>query len=686
MLSLVYGPPYSSLKANFWKNLETTINSFGGVWVGIGDFNCILSQLKKQGGRPFASSSDGGFFGFITNNGLIDLGFQGRHLVSDCFINYYKNLFTSQHTQPSHHIDLSDIIPHSISSEENEALCAIPSDDEIKFVAFSFASSKSPGLDVQSCLSQFQTWSGLSINKRKLTITFSRNVPPSSKISLRNLIGLNQPTSKNFYLGLPTHIQRGHQAQFNIILEKINNRISGWKERHSQKHPFDKKSYCYLIGSSSSVNIWHDPWIPSIPSFTLTPITLLPDQKLVYELIFPETRQWNRALLHNLFDHDTTSSIQQIYIPFTLAADSIIWAKCPSGKFFVKSAYLADQNARFTISGPLTAVEWKKLWSMKFNERLKYHIWKIAWDVLPTREFLARRIVGLDSSCPRCHHPQESVVHILFECPFAIIVWRHTSIPINLSSIPPKSTSDWVKSFLNPVSLLSLYPSVAPSFSLLAAIMCDCIWWSRNKLIFEDLSNPPNQLAADINKFFNSHSEAWLSISPSTASQWCPPPTGWIKFNFDAAIRPNVTFISVVGSDPNGMIISICTAKEPPQSPIWGEAKAALLAMSTAVNLGYKFVIFEGNAKVVIESIVCSSSDPPWEISSIISDIHNLFSYFSISKFSFCYRSCNELARHLARWACISPNWGPQSISSIPPWVFCKKIDGSVPPFLSLPF
>ena len=88
-----------------------------------------------------------------------------------------------------------------------------------------------------------------------------------------------------------------------------------------------------------------------------------------------------------------------------------------------------------------------------------------------------------------------------------------------------------------------------------------------------------------------------------------PPPTGWIKFNFDATIIPNATFISVVGHDPNVMIISVCTAKEPSQSSIWGEAKAALLAMSTTINLGYKFVIFEGDAKVVIESIVCSSSD-----------------------------------------------------------------------------
>ena len=78
MLSLVYGPPYFSLKANFRNNLETTINSFGGAWVGIGNFNRILSQSEKQGGRPFASSFDGDFSGFITNNGLIKLGFQGN--------------------------------------------------------------------------------------------------------------------------------------------------------------------------------------------------------------------------------------------------------------------------------------------------------------------------------------------------------------------------------------------------------------------------------------------------------------------------------------------------------------------------------------------------------------------------------------------------------------------------------
>ena len=231
-----------------------------------------------------------------------------------------------------------------------------------------------------------------------------------------------------------------------------------WKSLH-KSIPMKKKGYCFSIGLGSSVNIWHDPWIPFIPSFTPPPPSSLPNHHLVSDLIIPETRQWNRALLHNLFDQDIASLIQKIHIPFSPIEDSIFWAINLSGKFSVKLAYLSDQTSRFSNSGPLTAFEWKKLWSMKFNERLKYHLWKIAWDVLPTRAFLGYRIVDLDTSCPCCHHPQESVVHILFECPFAIIVWQHTSIPINLSSIPPKSAFEWVKSILYPINLLGLRPS-----------------------------------------------------------------------------------------------------------------------------------------------------------------------------------------------------------------------------------
>lgn len=93
--------------------------------------------------------------------------------------------------------------------------------------------------------------------------------------------------------------------------------------------------------------------------------------KLVAKLIILGTRLWNRHLLHALFDHQTASSIQQIHLSVSPTEDTAIWAKSPSGKFSVKSAYLADQEVRFTPSGPLSKKAWSKLWALKINERLK---------------------------------------------------------------------------------------------------------------------------------------------------------------------------------------------------------------------------------------------------------------------------------------------------------------------------
>jgi len=66
--------------------------------------------------------------------------------------------------------------------------------------------------------------------------------------------------------------------------------------------PLLKLGHCHLISSRNFVNIWNDPWIPSlqgfIPSYPPSPS----DIQLVAKLIIPGTRLWNRDLLHALFD------------------------------------------------------------------------------------------------------------------------------------------------------------------------------------------------------------------------------------------------------------------------------------------------------------------------------------------------------------------------------------------------
>lgn len=48
--------------------------AFEGPWCIVGDFNAILANSLKRGGRPFASSSNDGFRLMVNTNGLIDFG------------------------------------------------------------------------------------------------------------------------------------------------------------------------------------------------------------------------------------------------------------------------------------------------------------------------------------------------------------------------------------------------------------------------------------------------------------------------------------------------------------------------------------------------------------------------------------------------------------------------------------
>ena len=75
ILSCLYGPPETLLKPAFWDSLTAVGEDFFSPLLCIGDFNFVLNQSEKLGGRPVASSSYYPFRGFIDQLGQVDLGF-----------------------------------------------------------------------------------------------------------------------------------------------------------------------------------------------------------------------------------------------------------------------------------------------------------------------------------------------------------------------------------------------------------------------------------------------------------------------------------------------------------------------------------------------------------------------------------------------------------------------------------
>jgi hypothetical protein len=71
----VYGSPDKRDRLAFGDSFSSVGDLFEASWLCIGDFNSILDQSKKLGGRPIASSSHCSFKSFIDRFGMINLGF-----------------------------------------------------------------------------------------------------------------------------------------------------------------------------------------------------------------------------------------------------------------------------------------------------------------------------------------------------------------------------------------------------------------------------------------------------------------------------------------------------------------------------------------------------------------------------------------------------------------------------------
>lgn len=78
MLTGVYEPSNPLLKSLFWDTLEEIGKACAGPWCIASDFNSILEQKEKLGGRPFTSGSICRFRRIVDELELIDLGFSGN--------------------------------------------------------------------------------------------------------------------------------------------------------------------------------------------------------------------------------------------------------------------------------------------------------------------------------------------------------------------------------------------------------------------------------------------------------------------------------------------------------------------------------------------------------------------------------------------------------------------------------
>lgn len=139
----------------------------------------------------------------------------------------------------------------------------------------------------------------------------------------------------------------------------------------------------------------------------------------------------------------------------------------------------------------------------------------------------------------------------------------------------------------------------------------------------------------------------------SKFSSWRQPPSGVIKFICDASFNESVASIGVVARDNNGEVVGMWCKSFTLCPVVVGETKALLLAVQMAASCGFQRVIYEGDAKVVVDFLMGASS-ACWEAENLVGEVPRVARDFLSCSFVWTRRIGNVAAHNLSRWALTS--------------------------------
>jgi hypothetical protein len=558
------------------------------------------------------------------------------------------------------------LLPNSICSQLDKVF---------KNFWWGFPPSKSRNLTLKSwdSICTPKSLGGLSLRK-----TREVNLALISKLGWKLLIGSDSPWVAQL---------SGKYLKSGSFLSPSSHSSPSWLWNGILKSkPIIALGACHRIHRFSALSVWNSSWIPTMPLFS-------PQSNPLSRTSFPELRiselisngSWNFPLLTSLFTSSCVKEILKIPISQNFSP-AFLWTPSSDGCFSSSSAHrLISSTRTSSIISPFDSSTWKALWKLKLNARLILFLWKIAWNLLPTKTRLKTifQIPAKNSLCPLCSVEEESFSHLFFTCIFARVAWRSSFWPLDSSawfSIPP---SNWIKGLIHPHSFFGIPPADCHLFQIFAAVLCDLIWFARNKAVHEGSIPDISSLARLIRKTTLAHAAAWHSTSPTVKEIWSPPSAGSFKINFDTAIRENFSVQAAVCRDSKGKIVKAISQTNPPCDPNFGEALAARLAASLAASLQLQNFSLEGDSAVVVSALNNPSITLDWHIESVIANALSLIPVSSLWLATKIHRSANFCAHYVAYWAAARVFSGciPTYFPPPPSYPICSGKDP--PPLLS---
>lgn len=256
-----------------------------------------------------------------------------------------------------------------------------------------------------------------------------------------------------------------------------------WKEIVTEKNGI-KKGFRSLLGDRSC-SLWYDDWMGSKKSCYRVPFVHISDTLLTVVDIWKHGT-WYFQELYTPLPSSIRTKICLISVPSNPDGSDT-----PQGSHTIDGVF-SSQSAYAFLAGEGTASHnpcWKQIWRTKVPERIRFFLWQIAREVIPTNSKQRHNHLAVSSVCPRCDGDVEDVDHLFRCCDESRQLWqlfRH-SLPF-LANHEPFQV--WFRKLI----------ASKDNVSVVAVL-----WWSwrwRNNRVFGDnhwhISYVSQQVMADI--------------------------------------------------------------------------------------------------------------------------------------------------------------------------------------------
>ncbi|XP_048599883.1 uncharacterized protein LOC125579997 [Brassica napus] len=266
------------------------------------------------------------------------------------------------------------------------------------------------------------------------------------------------------------------------------------------------------------------------------------------------------------------------------------------------------------------------------------------------------RHISKDGSCSRCGMESETVNHILFQCPYARLIWATSPI-----HAPPHGImSDSLYSNLHRVlSLQERYTSEEAHAELVPWLLWR-LWKNRNDFLFQGKDYPApdtfNKAIEDTAEWMRRQEEDKTEVKKPTSNG------AWHKDHQQQGI-------GWVSRDYAGRLLWAGAQRfEGLSSPVETEATALNWAIRSMARLGYSQVIFETDSQVLARMIEGSAETWP-KIQPIIQDITQSLQKNRSYRVEFFSRDGNKTADRIAKEDFSFLNHVPKLYSMVPSWL-----------------